>query len=140
MYHRLQKCSFSDRIESSPIYRIPGSSPKPSPSSKPGKSILRNRLPSVRTVSDLSYNKLQYTQHKLHNGNIFTSPYKETKVNPRALEYWVSGEIHGLVDNESVSSLKKLLRADWASCDKNLKITSRGGLRYTQPLIILYPF
>ncbi|CAI4282477.1 BDN_1c_G0004540.mRNA.1.CDS.1 [Saccharomyces cerevisiae] len=101
--------AFSDRIESSPIYRIPGSSPKPSPSSKPGKSILRNRLPSVRTVSDLSYNKLQYTQHKLHNGNIFTSPCKETRVNPRSLEYWVSGEIHGLVDNESVSEFKEII-------------------------------
>ncbi|CAI1934976.1 hypothetical protein SEUBUCD650_0D04800 [Saccharomyces eubayanus] len=102
--------AFSDRIESSPIHHIPGSSPKPSPSSKPGKSILRNRMPSTRTVSDLSYNKLQHSQHQLHNGNIFTSPYKETTgINPRTLDYWVSGEIHSLIDNESVSEFKDII-------------------------------
>ncbi|CAI4060473.1 hypothetical protein SUVZ_04G4840 [Saccharomyces uvarum] len=102
--------AFSDRIESSPIHHVPGSSPKPSPSSKPGKSILRNRMPSMRTVSDLSYNKLQHSQHQLHNGNIFTSPYKETTgVDPRTLDYWVSGEIHSLIDNESVSEFKDII-------------------------------
>lgn len=102
--------AFSDRLESSPIHHVPGSSPKLSPSSKPGKSILRNRMPSVRTVSDLSYNKLQYNQHKLHNGNIFTSPYKETiGLNPHSLNYWVSGEIHSLIDSESVSEFKEII-------------------------------
>ncbi|CAI4056135.1 DNA-binding protein RIF1 SKDI_02G3830 [Saccharomyces kudriavzevii IFO 1802] len=102
--------AFSDRIESSPIHHVPGSSPKPSPSSKPGKSILRNRMPSTRSASDLSHNKLQRPQHQMHDGNIFTSPYKEPiGINPRTLDYWVSGEIHSLVESESVSEFKETI-------------------------------
>lgn len=98
--------AFSDKIESSPTQRSIMSSPIPPLTSRPFKSILRNCGEIQKTVSDLTYNRspARYSSISKGSGNGVISG-----IDPGTLEYWVSGEVHSLLDFNNLGEFKRII-------------------------------
>lgn len=101
--------AFSDKIESSPVQRPLKSSPKRlTPGAKPGKSILKS--PKVSPSRNIDNDLTPSDKRKFKN--LEQSPNPENTVgsmNPRQIEYWVSGEVHGLLDINSIAEFKSVV-------------------------------
>lgn len=98
--------AFSDKIESSPTQRDLRSSPIPSSASKPSKSILRNNNEIRKTVSDLSWDRSPFKISPSKNGSAIVGL---PEIDPRTIEYWRSGEIHGLLDANNTGEFRRLI-------------------------------
>lgn len=102
----IKSVAFSDNVESSPTQVSLGSSPRPSSTSKPSKSILRNPTRIKKTVSDLTYNK---GRSPIIANSLVSIENSFNGIDPRTLDYWVNGEVHKLFDFNNVIEFKSIL-------------------------------
>ena len=97
--------AFSDKIESAPTQMTDiGSSPRPLSASKPSKSILRNTHVRRRSRGSLTSNQLDFSDIEIMDGIV-----RET--NPHNLDFWVSGEIHSLLDINDIAEFKYIIES-----------------------------
>ncbi|QLL33894.1 hypothetical protein HG536_0F02190 [Torulaspora globosa] len=99
--------AFSDEVKSSPTQRTIGSSSFLFPASKPSKSILRNGIGIEKSVSDLTYDKLE-SSSKLAGRGKPLEHFSRAK-DPSCLEFWTSGEVHNLGDARNVKEFRQVL-------------------------------
>lgn len=101
--------AFSDKLESSPTQESPRSSPRPTSISKPAKSILRKNADAVRkTASDLTFK----TSEMMHSSRASTKNLEHNArggVDPRSLDYWIGGEVHSMVDSNSIHEFRSII-------------------------------
>ncbi|KAL3235275.1 hypothetical protein RNJ44_00034 [Nakaseomyces bracarensis] len=99
--------AFSDHVGDDSEIRSTNSSPRHSPISKPRKSILRNTPKTiVKSECNDNGNSLHLSSPSMDNEAL--SLTRDPNIGPDDIKFWVSGEIHSLMNPQSVQEFTKL--------------------------------
>ncbi|SCU98390.1 LADA_0H12706g1_1 [Lachancea dasiensis] len=99
--------AFSDKVDSSPPQEALNSSPRPSSMAKAPRPILKFSDSPIRIKTSPRRSRGSSSSSSDHRLPLELSRHDST--NPLTLDYWICGEVHSLVDINSIAEFRAIL-------------------------------